>query len=133
VHLGLGHAGKLLAGVHADADVGDLAEGDDAFQALVLAVASNNDLVEGAPAGADGLLYRMKTVQNFHLPSLPLYKGAAACPAVEIRPELAASLVGTAAQEDGKSFLLSGLTHKLRRSRKIVVKKRLFIPKGRLN
>jgi hypothetical protein len=63
---GLRHLGELFAGFLADADAGLAAKGDQAFEALVLALAGDDDLVEAALASLESLLNRVHAVQNFH-------------------------------------------------------------------
>jgi len=65
-----GEQGQLLARLLADADTGVAAEGDEALQALVVALAGDENVVEAAAAGLEGFLDRMQAVENFHVLSV---------------------------------------------------------------
>ncbi len=67
---GAGELGELLAGLLTDADAGLAAGEDEAREAVVLALAGDDDVIEAAAAGAKGFLDRMNTVENFHGSSL---------------------------------------------------------------
>ena len=69
--VGAGEAGELVAGFDGDADFGCAAELDEAFEAVVAALAGYADVIELAGAGADGLLDWVEAVENFHWLSLP--------------------------------------------------------------
>ena len=71
--VGAGEAGELVAGLDGDADFGGAAEFDEAFEAVVAALAGDADVIELAGAGADGLLDWVEAVENFH--SLSLLRG----------------------------------------------------------
>ena len=60
----LAREGELLARFLADADAGLAAEGDELFQACVVALAGHDDLVEAALTGLEGFLDRMHSVQE---------------------------------------------------------------------
>jgi hypothetical protein len=64
--VGAGEAGELVAGLDGDADFGGAAELDEAFEAVVAALAGYADVIELAGAGADGLLDWVEAVENFH-------------------------------------------------------------------
>ena len=53
-------------GFLADADAGLAAIGDEAREAVVVALAGDEDVVEAAPAGFESFLDRMQAVENFH-------------------------------------------------------------------
>ena len=63
---GAGQLGEVLAGLLADADAGLAAGQDEAREAVVLALAGDDDVIEAAAAGAKGFLDRMNAVENFH-------------------------------------------------------------------
>lgn len=67
---GSGYLGELLAGFLADADSGFAADSDETPEALILALAGDENMIEAAAAGAECLLDRMNTVENFHAGSL---------------------------------------------------------------
>lgn len=71
VGVGAGEAGELVAGLDGDADFGGSAELDEAFEAVVAALAGYADVIELAGTGADGLLNWVEAVENFHGSSLP--------------------------------------------------------------
>jgi hypothetical protein len=62
----LGQLRQLLARLLANAEAGRAAEGDQLFQAKIVALASHENLIEAPPPGLDCLLDRMQTIQNFH-------------------------------------------------------------------
>jgi len=62
----LGEFGQLLAGFLEDTDAGGAAKVDEALQALGVAFASNQNVVETPPSGLEGFLDRMKAVENIH-------------------------------------------------------------------
>ena len=70
VGVGSGEAGKLISRFQGYPDSCLPAEVDEAFQTIVPAFAGYADVVEPPRAGSDGLLDRMKAVENFHLLSL---------------------------------------------------------------
>jgi hypothetical protein len=76
---GFGECGQLLARLLADADAGVAAEGDEALQALVVALAGDENVVEAAAAGLEGFLDRMQAVQNVHVYSVVAAWLARAC------------------------------------------------------
>ena len=61
-----GEEGELLARFLADGDAGLAAEGDELFQACIVALAGHNDLAEAALTGLEGFLDRMHSVQDIH-------------------------------------------------------------------
>jgi hypothetical protein len=65
--IGSGNPGELVARFERDADACGAAELDNTFEAVVPAFAGNTYVVKLARTGTDGLLDRMKTVQNFHI------------------------------------------------------------------
>ncbi len=67
---GAGDLGELLARLLANADTGLAAGGDEAREAVVLALAGNENVIEAAAAGAEGFLDRVDTVENIHAASL---------------------------------------------------------------
>jgi hypothetical protein len=71
VGVGAGEAGELVAGLDGDADAGGAAELGEAFELFIFTLAGDADVIELAGTGADGLLYRVEAVQNFHPLSLP--------------------------------------------------------------
>ena len=62
----LGELGQLLARLLADADAGIAAEGDEALDAGIFALAGHQNVVKAAAAGLERLLDRMQAVENFH-------------------------------------------------------------------
>ena len=62
----LGELGQLLAGLLADTDAGIAAEGDEGFQAGILALAGHQNVVEAPASGLEGFFDRMQAVENFH-------------------------------------------------------------------
>ena len=70
VGVGACQAGELVSGFEGEADVGVAAELGEALQAGVAALAGEQDAVQPARAGADGLLDRVQAVKNFHGNSL---------------------------------------------------------------
>ena len=67
---GSGALGELLAQLGAHGDTGLTAGGDDAGEALVVALASDQNMVDAAAAGLEGLFDGMEAVENFHEVSL---------------------------------------------------------------
>jgi hypothetical protein len=63
---GFGEVGEVLARLEADADAALAAEGGDAVDLGVDAIAGEADMVEGAGAGAHGFFDRVQSVENFH-------------------------------------------------------------------
>jgi hypothetical protein len=63
----LGHSRELLARFRADADAGIAALRDEALQAVVLALAGNQYVIEAAAAGLEGFLDWMQAVENVHI------------------------------------------------------------------
>ncbi len=57
---------ELLARLLKDADAGLAALGDEAVEAVVVALAGDEDVVEAAAAGLESFLDRMQAVENFH-------------------------------------------------------------------
>jgi hypothetical protein len=62
-----GDGGELLAGFRTDADAGLAALRDEALQAVVLAFAGDQYLIEAAAAGFKCFLDRMQAVENVHM------------------------------------------------------------------
>ena len=71
VGVGAGEAGELVARLDGDTDFGGSAEFDEAFEAVVTALAGYADVIELAGAGADGLLNWVEAVENFHPSKIP--------------------------------------------------------------
>lgn len=65
-----GDEGELLSGLLPDADSGLAALCDEALQAIVLALACDEDVVKAAASGFESFLDRMQAVENFHEISL---------------------------------------------------------------
>jgi hypothetical protein len=63
---GLRAQGELVARLLQDADAKLAAEGDELFEAQVVALAGHNYMVKLALAGLEGFLNRVHSVQNFH-------------------------------------------------------------------
>ena len=63
---GLGQLRQLLARLLADADPGLAADGDQPFEAVVMAFAGHQNLVKAALAGLERLFNRVNSVENFH-------------------------------------------------------------------
>ncbi len=61
-----GGEGKMLARFLADADAGLAALGNEAVEACVVALASDQDVIEAPTAGLESFLDRMQAVENFH-------------------------------------------------------------------
>jgi hypothetical protein len=64
---GLGAEGELIAGLGVDADAELAAEGDELDETRVLALASHENVVKMASAGAQSLFDRVQAVQKFHV------------------------------------------------------------------
>ena len=66
----LGGEGELLARFLKDADACVAAQGDEAIETVVLALASDKNVIEAAAAGLESFRDRMQAVENFHEISL---------------------------------------------------------------
>ncbi len=62
----LGQQRKLLARLLAHSDPGLAADGDQPLQAVVLALAGHQHVVETPPSGLERFLHRVNAVENFH-------------------------------------------------------------------
>ena len=87
---GAGEVGELFARFLANADAGLLAISDQAREAFVVALGGNDDVIEAASAGLEGLGNRVHAVENFHVFSVD---GALGRPAAASYSQAAFSLV----------------------------------------
>jgi hypothetical protein len=81
----LGELGQLLARFLADADAGGAAEGDEGFQAGIVALAGHEDVIETPAASLEGFFDRMQAVENFHSLSVEDGRSAASLNSLPIR------------------------------------------------
>ncbi len=66
VHGSPSDLGKLLTGLLADADAGLTALGNEAGEAVIVALAGDEHMVKAALAGTKCFFHRMQAVENFH-------------------------------------------------------------------
>jgi hypothetical protein len=75
---------QLIARLLANADASLAALGNEALEALVLTLASNENVVKAAAAGLEGFFNCVQAVENFHENSLRGVAGLAALTQLEV-------------------------------------------------